>query len=76
MIASVIELGEQPVREIMVPRIDIVAAADRSTVREVLDSIVESGHSRVPIFDATIDNITGVVYAKGMQRPRCSTEYM
>jgi CBS domain containing-hemolysin-like protein len=66
MIASVIELGEQPVREVMVPRIDIVAAADRSTVREVLDSIVESGHSRIPIFDATIDNITGVVYAKDL----------
>src|SRR5205807_2652193 len=57
MIASVIELGEQPVREIMVPRMDIVAAIDRSTVRDVLDRIVESGHSRIPIFDASIDNI-------------------
>jgi CBS domain containing-hemolysin-like protein len=62
----VIELGEQPVREIMVPRIDIVAAADGSTVREVLDSIVESGHSRIPIFYSSIDNITGVVYAKDL----------
>src|SRR6185503_18514989 len=37
-----------------------------STVRDVLDRIVESGHSRIPIFDATIDNITGVVYAKDL----------
>ena len=66
MIASVIELGEQPVREIMVPRIDIVAALDTSSVRDALDRIVESGHSRIPIFDATIDNITGVVYAKDL----------
>ena len=66
MIASVIELGEQPVREIMVPRIDIVAAPDNSTVRDVLDRIVESGHSRIPIFDASIDNITGVIYAKDL----------
>jgi putative hemolysin len=68
MIASVIELGEQPVREIMVPRIDIVAAPKTATVREVLDRIVESGHSRIPIFDSTIDNITGLVYAKDLLR--------
>ena len=66
MIASVIELGEQPVREVMVPRIDIVAAPDRSTVRDVLDRIVESGHSRIPIYDSSIDNITGVIYAKDL----------
>jgi CBS domain containing-hemolysin-like protein len=66
MIASVIELGEQPVREIMVPRIDIVAAPDGATVREALDRIVESGHSRIPIYDASIDNIAGVVYAKDL----------
>jgi CBS domain containing-hemolysin-like protein len=68
MIASVIELGEQPVREIMVPRIDIVAAPKTATVREVLDRIVESGHSRIPIYDSTIDNITGMVYAKDLLR--------
>jgi putative hemolysin len=68
MIASVIELGEQPVREIMVPRIDILAAPKTATVREVLDRIVESGHSRIPIYDSTIDNITGMVYAKDLLR--------
>ena len=66
MIASVIELGEQPVREVMVPRIDIVAVPDKSTVRDVLDRVVDSGHSRIPIYDGTIDNITGVVYAKDL----------
>src|SRR5205823_9401200 len=66
MIASVIELGEQPVREVMVPRIDIVAAPGTSTVRDVVDRIVDSGHSRIPIYDDTIDNITGVVYAKDL----------
>jgi CBS domain containing-hemolysin-like protein len=50
----------------MVPRMDIVATTEESTVRETLDRIVESGHSRVPIYDATIDNITGVVYAKDL----------
>jgi putative hemolysin len=66
MITSVIELGEQPVREVMVPRMDIVAAQVESTVRDVVDRIVDSGHSRVPIYDGSIDNITGVVYAKDL----------
>jgi CBS domain containing-hemolysin-like protein len=66
MIASVIELGEQPVREVMVPRMDIVATTEHSTVRETLDRIVESGHSRIPIYDGSIDNVTGVVYAKDL----------
>jgi putative hemolysin len=66
MITSVIELGEQPVREVMVPRIDIVAAPASSTVRDVLDRIVDSGHSRIPIYEGSIDNITGVVYAKDL----------
>jgi putative hemolysin len=66
MIASVIELGEQPVREAMVPRIDIVAEPSTSTVRGILDRIIDSGHSRIPIYDSTIDNIVGVVYAKDL----------
>ncbi len=66
MIASVIELGEQPVREAMVPRIDIVAEPAASTVHDILDRIIDSGHSRIPIYDATIDNIVGVVYAKDL----------
>jgi putative hemolysin len=66
MITSVIELGEQPVREVMVPRMDIIAVTDGSSVRDVLDRIVESGHSRIPIYNGSIDNITGVVYAKDL----------
>src|SRR5215216_5805830 len=68
MIASVIELGEQPVREVMVPRIDIIAAPDTATVRDILDRIVASGHSRIPIFDGSVDNISGIVYAKDLLR--------
>jgi CBS domain containing-hemolysin-like protein len=64
MIAGVFELGEQPVREVMVPRIDIKALPRVSSVRQVLDRIVETGHSRIPMFEDTIDNITGVIYAK------------
>lgn len=64
MIASVIELGEQPVREVMVPRPDVTAIRRDATVSQVLDCIVDSGHSRIPIYDESVDNITGIVYAK------------
>ena len=65
MIASVIELGEQPVREIMVPRMDIVATTEQSTVRQMLDQIIESGHSRIPIYEGHHrQHITGVIYAR------------
>jgi putative hemolysin len=53
---------------VMVPRIDIVAAPASSTVRGLLDRIIESGHSRIPIHEDNIDNITGVVYAKDLLR--------
>lgn len=68
MIASVIELGEEPVREVMVPRIDIRALPDTATVAQAMDRIVETGHSRLPIFTETVDNIVGVVYAKDVLR--------
>jgi CBS domain containing-hemolysin-like protein len=64
MIASVIELGDQPVRELMVPRIDIVALPGTAVVRDVLDCVVASGHSRIPIYDGSIDNVVGLAYAK------------
>ncbi len=68
MIASVIELGEQPVREVMVPRIDVKALPSSATVREAIERIVETGHSRIPLFEETIDNVVGLVYAKDVLR--------
>lgn len=68
MITGVIELGEQPIREIMVPRIDIRALPAACSVRDVLDAIVKTGHSRIPLYDETIDNVTGVAYAKDLLR--------
>jgi CBS domain containing-hemolysin-like protein len=64
MIASVIELGEQPIREVMIPRIDMKVLPAASTVAEAIDRIVETGHSRVPLYENNVDNITAVIYAK------------
>ena len=64
MIRRVMALEDTTAREIMVPRIDIVAAPSDSSFEEIAKAIVERPYSRVPIFEDTIDNIVGVVYAR------------
>jgi CBS domain containing-hemolysin-like protein len=68
MIQSIFALGDTVVREIMVPRTDMAYVTVDATVREVLSSIIACGHSRIPVFDGTIDNIVGLVYAKDLLR--------
>ncbi len=64
MIYSIFRLGEMIVREVMVPRIDVVALDVESSMADVLHTIIESGHSRIPVYEETIDNIVGILYAK------------
>lgn len=68
MIRAVFALGDTTVREIMVPRIDIVAAEAQSSLEDVAALIAEHGYSRIPIYDGSIDNIVGVVHAKDVLR--------
>ena len=62
MIRRIMALEETTAREIMVPRIDIVALPSDSSFEDIARVIIERGYSRIPIFDDTIDNIVGVVY--------------
>jgi putative hemolysin len=64
MIASICEFDATLVREIMVPRIDMVAVEVGASIEEALDVIVESGYSRIPIYEGAIENIIGVLNAK------------
>lgn len=66
MIYSIFELGDTLAREVMVPRIDVVALDVTTPMLDALDTIMEAGHSRIPVFDETIDNILGVLYAKDL----------
>ena len=66
MISAVIELGEGRVHEVMVPRIDITAVPTTTSVDEAIDVIVQAGHSRIPVYEETIDNIGGILYAKDL----------
>ncbi|RPJ55874.1 MAG: DUF21 domain-containing protein, partial [Dehalococcoidia bacterium] len=66
MIYSIFDLGDTVARQIMVPRIDVVAIEADTPVSEALDTILEAGHSRLPVYDDSIDNISGILYAKDL----------
>jgi CBS domain containing-hemolysin-like protein len=64
LIHGVFSLGETEVHEIMVPRVDIVGIEDVTPWSEVLDRIRSSEHARFPVYRETIDEVTGILYAK------------
>lgn len=68
MIHSIFELGTTLAREIMVPRIDVLALDVLTPLPEAIDAFLKSGHSRVPVFEDTVDNILGLLYAKDLLR--------
>jgi CBS domain containing-hemolysin-like protein len=68
MIRSIFEFGDTVAREIMVPRIDVEAADQEKTIAEAVDLAVQAGHSRIPIYQDTIDRITGIFYVKDSLR--------
>lgn len=66
MIHSIFEFADTTVREVMVPRIDMVTLESDATVNDAVDIAMEGGFSRIPVFEDTIDNIVGVLYTKDM----------
>lgn len=68
MLHSIFEFGDTIVREIMVSRTDMVCCPTTASFRQVLDAILKSGHSRIPIYEGSADRIVGVVYAKDLLR--------
>jgi CBS domain containing-hemolysin-like protein len=66
MIVSIFRLGDTLVREIMVPRIDVLALDVTTQIDQAMDALQQSGHSRVPVFKDSVDNIIGLLYAKDL----------
>ena len=66
MIKGVLNLQDQKVREIMKPRVEIVAVPKSMSVASVLGVVRESGYSRIPVYVGEIDNIVGIVLAKSV----------
>ena len=66
LLRGVFSLGDTEVREIMVPRVDIVGIAVTVRWSEVLDRVRSSEHARFPIYSDTLDNVIGILYAKDL----------
>ena len=64
MLLSILTLDELQVQDIMTPRTDIDCVASGTSVAEVARAITETGHSRLPVYNGTRDNIIGIAYAK------------
>lgn len=68
MLQSILELDETILREVMVPRTDMVCVDGDEPLSTILAAIIKSGHSRIPVYKENNDNIIGLVYAKDLLR--------
>nr|MBA2601892.1 HlyC/CorC family transporter [Actinomycetota bacterium] len=66
LIHSVFEFGDTVVREVMVPRTDMIVLRSDASIDEALETIVKAGYSRIPLYEGDTDNIVGVLYAKDL----------
>jgi putative hemolysin len=66
MIYSIFQFGDTLCREIMVPRTEVLALDVRTPLNRAINALVDSGHSRVPVYDDAIDNVVGMLYAKDL----------
>jgi putative hemolysin len=66
MIDNVLRLEDTTARDIMVPRVDIVAVAEDASSQDIVDAMTEKGHSRLPVYRESIDEIVGILYAKDL----------
>ena len=66
MIYSIFQFGDTLAKDIMVPRIDVMALDIKTTLGEARSLFVHAGHSRVPVYEDTVDNVVGLLYAKDL----------
>ena len=66
MIYSVLQFGETLVREVMIPRPDMVVIPLESTIQSALKLFMDSGHSRAPVIQGDLDDVRGILYAKDL----------
>ncbi len=66
MIEGIFELRQTVAREIMIPRTSIVAVPSNCTLEHLLTTIIESGHSRIPVYEENVDHVVGILNAKDL----------
>lgn len=73
MIYSIFHFSETLCREVMVPRIDVFGLEVNTSLAEAIEAIGRQGHSRIPVYSESIDNILGFVYAKDLLKASLGT---
>ncbi|MFC1511152.1 hemolysin family protein [Candidatus Margulisiibacteriota bacterium] len=73
MITSIFEFGDTVAREVMTPRPDITALEVNKSLEDIVRIILDSGHSRIPVYEGNLDNIVGMVYAKDLLSAKSTT---
>jgi len=68
IIYGVFDMAETPVREVMVPRTDMFTLSIGTTLPEVLEHAIRTTHSRIPVYDGSVDNIIGIIHVKDLLR--------
>jgi putative hemolysin len=68
LIHQIIEFGDTVVREVMIPRPDMVAIEARASVNDAMEVVMAAGFSRIPVYEQGIDDINGLLYAKDLMR--------
>jgi len=66
MIDGIVMLSELNTKDIMIPRVDLVAIDSDIDLKSLVKVILDAGHSRVPVYEETIDNIIGILYVKDL----------
>lgn len=66
MIKGILELSTKNAREIMIPRVDVLAVSIDTSLKSLIKIVDNAGHSRIPVYETTIDNIVGILYVKDM----------
>ncbi len=66
MIQSILEFRDTVVREVMIPRTEMVAIPSDAPVEEIIDLITRYGHTRIPVYSGSIDNIVGILNVKDL----------
>ena len=69
MIHEIFDLGDTVAYEVMVPRVDMTAVEDDSTLKEVISVMRETGYSRLPVYRGTVDRIVGIAHIKDLLEP-------
>ena len=68
MIRGIIKLPVLNARDIMIPRVDVFAVDSETDLKPLVKTMCKAGHSRVPVYKETIDNIVGILYVKDLLR--------